>query len=135
MVQYVLELGQAEYSAKVMNQLFGHYPELSVQKFSSNVVEKCLKLGGHELSEIREKVIPLNLLPVFWRSGVYRPGRCSRSIRITFYIPIYLHHHSLAPVNARVSLRIPSSGMHAYVSTASTLYPLLTGPVPQPHIL
>eukprot|EP00951_Prasinocladus_malaysianus_P000516 scaffold3860_cov39-Prasinocladus_malaysianus.AAC.1 len=59
-VQYVLELGQAEHSAKVMNQLFGHYAELSVQKFSSNVVEKCLKLGGRALQDIREQVRPFD---------------------------------------------------------------------------
>ncbi|KIY91994.1 hypothetical protein MNEG_15969 [Monoraphidium neglectum] len=33
----------------------GHYGELSMQKFSSNVVEKCLKLGG--LVELRQDVI------------------------------------------------------------------------------
>lgn len=41
-----------------MTQLFGNYAELSMQKFSSNVVEKCLKLGGRELSDIREQVRP-----------------------------------------------------------------------------
>ena len=45
-VQYVLELGQSEASAAVVAALGGHYAELSMQKFSSNVVEKVLKLGG-----------------------------------------------------------------------------------------
>lgn len=40
-----------------MRQLCGHYPELAQQKFSSNVVEKCLKLGGQSLAEMRERVI------------------------------------------------------------------------------
>jgi len=42
------QLGQDEASGGVMTALMGHYGELSMQKFSSNVVEKCLKLGGLE---------------------------------------------------------------------------------------
>jgi hypothetical protein len=45
-VQYVLELGQADASRACIRMLAGHLAELSMQKFSSNVVEKCLKLGG-----------------------------------------------------------------------------------------
>jgi hypothetical protein len=45
-VQYVLELGQSEASQAIITQLNGHFAELSMQKFSSNVVERCLKLGG-----------------------------------------------------------------------------------------
>ena len=56
-VQYVLEFGVAEYSSKVMTNLMGNYADLSVQKFSSNVVEKCLKLGGRSLTETRELVV------------------------------------------------------------------------------
>ncbi len=52
-VQYVLELGYADASIAVMNNLFGHYCDLAQQKFSSNVVEKCLKLGGSQLNEVR----------------------------------------------------------------------------------
>ena len=57
MVQYVLELGHPEATAAIMRQLCGHYADLSQQKFSSNVVEKCLKLGGSGLAELRERVI------------------------------------------------------------------------------
>ena len=56
-VQYVLELGHAEATSAIMQQLCGHYPELAQQKFSSNVVEKCLKLGGPALADMRERVI------------------------------------------------------------------------------
>lgn len=56
-VQYVLELGHVEATATIMRQLYDHYPELAQQKFSSNVVEKCLKLGGPGLAECRERVI------------------------------------------------------------------------------
>ena len=51
-VQYVLELDIADASMAVMNNLFGHYADLAQQKFSSNVVEKCLKLGGSQLNEV-----------------------------------------------------------------------------------
>lgn len=54
-VQYVLELDIADASIAVMNNLFGHYAELAQQKFSSNVVEKCLKLGGSQLNEVRAR--------------------------------------------------------------------------------
>lgn len=40
-----------------MEKLEGHFPELSQQKFSSNVVEKCLKLPGAELGERREQIV------------------------------------------------------------------------------
>ena len=56
-VQYVLELGHPEATAAIMRQLCGHYADLAQQKFSSNVVEKCLKLGGSGLAELRERVI------------------------------------------------------------------------------
>lgn len=64
-VQYVLELGQTEPSRGVMNNLAGHYAELSMQKFSSNVVEKCLKLGGldPERHVIIREVLSSPLLP------------------------------------------------------------------------
>jgi hypothetical protein len=42
-VQYVLDLKNRFYIAKIIAQLAGHLFELSVQKFSSNVVEKCLQ--------------------------------------------------------------------------------------------
>lgn len=56
-VQYVLELGHPEATTAIMLQLCGHYAELAQQKFSSNVVEKCLKLGGPSLADMRERVI------------------------------------------------------------------------------
>ena len=38
-----------------MRALAGHFAELSTQKFSSNVVERCLKLGG--LDALRQGVV------------------------------------------------------------------------------
>lgn len=56
-VQYVLELGHPKAAAAIMRQLSGQYAELSQQKFSSNVVEKCLKLGSPSLAEQREAIV------------------------------------------------------------------------------
>lgn len=53
-VQYVLDLGEPPISHGIMANLLGHISSLSVQKFSSNVVEKCLELAGDKM---RAKVI------------------------------------------------------------------------------
>ncbi|KAK9155062.1 hypothetical protein Sjap_002542 [Stephania japonica] len=47
-VQFVLELGIPWATANVLNQLDGNYGHLSMQKYSSNVVEKCMKHAGDE---------------------------------------------------------------------------------------
>lgn len=39
-VQYVLELGDAHFSDQLIRQFIGHIGGLSVQKYSSNVMEK-----------------------------------------------------------------------------------------------
>lgn len=64
-VQYVLELGQVEASQAIIAALAGRFAELSLQKFSSNVVEKCLKLGGvdAEREGIIREIITSPLLP------------------------------------------------------------------------
>ena len=56
-VQYVLELGHTEAAAAVMGHLTGRCAELSQQKFSSNVVEKCLKLTNPSLQDSRDSII------------------------------------------------------------------------------
>ncbi|KAJ7570225.1 hypothetical protein O6H91_01G110600 [Diphasiastrum complanatum] len=47
-VQYILDLNILWASNEVMVRLGGNYPQLAMQKFSSNVVEKCLKLADEE---------------------------------------------------------------------------------------
>ncbi|CBZ52857.1 hypothetical protein NCLIV_026460 [Neospora caninum Liverpool] len=47
-VQYVLDLQIDGFNGAVTGALRGHIRELSMQKFSSNVVEKCLMLGTPE---------------------------------------------------------------------------------------
>ena len=58
-VQYVLDLGFPWCNARVMSRLTGTYAELSTQKFSSNVVEKCLKRSADcaELEQNRDAVV------------------------------------------------------------------------------
>lgn len=56
-VQYVLELGHTEAAASVMAHLSGRCAELSQQKFSSNVVEKCLKLTNPSLQDPQDSII------------------------------------------------------------------------------
>ncbi|KAJ2553086.1 hypothetical protein EV175_003069, partial [Coemansia sp. RSA 1933] len=45
-VQYVLDLGVAEYSEPVIRMFVNHICGLSVQKFSSNVMEKCIRIAS-----------------------------------------------------------------------------------------
>ncbi|PKU59104.1 Putative pumilio like 7, chloroplastic [Dendrobium catenatum] len=45
-VQFVLDLKDPRTIAAVLNQLKGNYEHLSMQKYGSNVVEKCLKFSG-----------------------------------------------------------------------------------------
>jgi pumilio RNA-binding family len=58
-VQYVLDLDLPWCNAQVMSRLAGTYAELSTQKFSSNVVEKCLKRSADrfELETHRDAVV------------------------------------------------------------------------------
>ena len=44
-VQYVLELKRGELTRGIAQALQGSFAELSLQKFSSNVIEKCLQAG------------------------------------------------------------------------------------------
>lgn len=47
-MQYVFELGLPWATTDILDQLDGSYGDLSVQKHSSNVVEKSLKCAGEE---------------------------------------------------------------------------------------
>lgn len=47
-VQLVFELRLPWATADILDRLEGHYADLSMQKFSSHVVEKCLKYAGDE---------------------------------------------------------------------------------------
>ncbi|KDD71892.1 hypothetical protein H632_c4217p0, partial [Helicosporidium sp. ATCC 50920] len=56
-VQYVLDLRDPESSAAVMARLDGHWAGLAVQKFASNVVEKCLKQEDDSLGPARDRCV------------------------------------------------------------------------------
>ena len=58
MVQYILDQKVPWATIKILDQLEGHYRTLSVQKYSSNVVEKCLKYAGdaRRVNIIRELI-------------------------------------------------------------------------------
>lgn len=52
-VQYVLELGDAQFSDQLIRQFIGHLSRLSVQKYSSNVMEKVsLKILCTQLTSL-----------------------------------------------------------------------------------
>ncbi|KAK0604723.1 hypothetical protein LWI29_018743 [Acer saccharum] len=47
-VQFVFELRFPWATMDILDQLEGNFGDLSMQKYSSNVVEKCLKYAGEE---------------------------------------------------------------------------------------
>lgn len=53
-VQYVLELKNMEVNIKIGEQLLGALLTLGREKFSSNVIEKCLE---HNSSEVKEAMV------------------------------------------------------------------------------
>ena len=44
--QHVLEKGTSEERERIVRKLSGHIVQLSLHKFASNVIEKCLEHGG-----------------------------------------------------------------------------------------
>ncbi|KAJ9092402.1 hypothetical protein QFC20_007389 [Naganishia adeliensis] len=51
-VQYVLDLNDVRFSEPLIRQFVGNVCVLSVQKFSSNVIEKCIRVADPELRKI-----------------------------------------------------------------------------------
>lgn len=49
-VQYILDLGEPHFTEPLCHTFRGNVPALSKQKFSSNVIEKCLRTADHEIS-------------------------------------------------------------------------------------
>ncbi|PVU99978.1 hypothetical protein BB559_000234 [Furculomyces boomerangus] len=56
-VQYVLDLKIEEYSTKLISQFMSYFFSLSTQKFSSNVMEKCIKMANPSIR--RQLVAPI----------------------------------------------------------------------------
>ncbi|KAF8499091.1 ARM repeat-containing protein [Russula emetica] len=51
-VQYILDLNDNRFSDAVIRQFIGNVCALSVQKFSSNVIEKCVRVAEHTTRKI-----------------------------------------------------------------------------------
>ncbi|CCA66738.1 related to Drosophila pumilio protein and Mpt5p protein [Serendipita indica DSM 11827] len=51
-VQYILDLNDNRFSDAVIRQFFGNVCALSVQKFSSNVIEKCIRVAEHNTRKL-----------------------------------------------------------------------------------
>lgn len=47
-MQFIFEIHAPWATVDILDQLEGSYGDLSMQKYSSNVVEKCLKYAGEE---------------------------------------------------------------------------------------
>jgi hypothetical protein len=61
-VQHLLST-KVQFAPKIIEGLLGHIPELSVQKFSSNVIEKCLQVASPEhYSAVIQEITDANLL-------------------------------------------------------------------------
>ncbi|RXW18444.1 hypothetical protein EST38_g7413 [Candolleomyces aberdarensis] len=51
-VQYILDLNDNRFSDAVIRQFLGNICALSVQKFSSNVIEKCVRVAEHNTRKL-----------------------------------------------------------------------------------
>lgn len=51
-VQYILDLNDSRFSDAVIRQFQGNVCALSVQKFSSNVIEKCIRVAEHSTRKL-----------------------------------------------------------------------------------
>jgi hypothetical protein len=58
-IQYILDLNLIEVNTEVGNQLLGQLLWLSREKFSSNVIEKCLENTAAEIRELMVQEIML----------------------------------------------------------------------------
>jgi len=56
-IQMVIEFWSIEYSFPIMQNLYGQFYNLSMMRFSSNVVEKCLEKGDpNTVSKFMEEI-------------------------------------------------------------------------------
>jgi len=61
-VQHLLST-KVHFAPKIIQGLLGHIPELSVQKFSSNVIEKCLQVASpDQYAAVIQEITDANLL-------------------------------------------------------------------------
>ncbi|KAK4894319.1 hypothetical protein LTR27_007452 [Elasticomyces elasticus] len=62
-VQYILDLGEPSFTDPLCRSFYGQIAYLSKQKFSSNVIEKCIRCATHETKRvlINEIAVPQEL--------------------------------------------------------------------------
>ncbi|KAF8338183.1 armadillo-type protein, partial [Cantharellus anzutake] len=69
-VQYILDLNDNRFSDAVIRQFLGNVCALSVQKFSSNVIEKCIRVAEHTTRKmIIEELLNRNRLEKLLRDS------------------------------------------------------------------
>ncbi|KAF2755608.1 ARM repeat-containing protein [Pseudovirgaria hyperparasitica] len=51
-VQYILDLAEQKFTHPLCVKFMGRVVELSKQKFSSNVIEKCIRVAAHEIKRV-----------------------------------------------------------------------------------
>ncbi|KAK6341072.1 hypothetical protein TWF696_009380 [Orbilia brochopaga] len=56
-VQYILDLGQPDLAEPLIHKFLGRISDLSMQKFSSNVIEKCIRVSEKETRALMIKEI------------------------------------------------------------------------------
>ncbi|EPS45219.1 hypothetical protein H072_793 [Dactylellina haptotyla CBS 200.50] len=56
-VQYILDLGEPDLAEPLIHKFLGRISELSMQKFSSNVIEKCIRVSEKETRALMIKEI------------------------------------------------------------------------------
>jgi hypothetical protein len=62
-VQYILDLGEPAFTEPLCRSFTGHIAHLSKQKFSSNVVEKCIRCASNDTRRdlVQEIIVPVEL--------------------------------------------------------------------------
>lgn len=95
-VQYILDLHNQSATAILLSQFKGNYVELSMQKFSSNVVEKCLKvLDEDERAKIIAELLHMEtfeqVLQDPYANYVIQSALCTTKVTSSKYICICVY--------------------------------------------
>lgn len=113
-MQYVFDLKLSWATAEVLNQLEGNYGYLSMQKYSSNVIEQCLINAGEEhLSRIIEELINNSQLDQIMQDvyGNYVIQTALNHSKVDLRTkPIYSTSLSLQTVTNLLAIGIPVQG-------------------------
>ena len=76
-MQYILDLGEPNIAHGIMANLLGNISSLSVQKFSSNVVEKVLELSNDKMRvKLIDELINPERLPRLLQDPFANYGQC-----------------------------------------------------------